>query len=89
LPAKIIRRYTKGGTTSYFNRLLVENVAFVREFLLDGALVRNGVLDRRELEKQLSERELILGQRLHSVVNAVRAEKWLTNWADVRQRTAA
>ena len=89
VPTEIINRQSKGGTSSYFNRLLVANAPFLRESLLDGVLVRQGVLDRRELEKQLSERELILGNELHSILNAARAEKWLSTWADVRQRTAA
>lgn len=89
LPAEIIHRYSKGGTTSYFNRMLVENAAFLRAFLLDGVLVSEGVLDRCELEKQLSERELVRGNELISILNAARAEAWLSNWADVRQRTAA
>jgi len=89
VPAKIINRRSKGGTSSYFNRMLVENAQFLRESLLDGALVCNGVLERRELEKQLSERELILGNGLTPILNAARAEKWLSTWAAVRQRTAA
>lgn len=89
VPAKIIHRYSKGGTTSYFNRILVENAAFVREFLLDGKLVREGLLNRLALEKELSEKELVLGTGLVPLLNAVRAEAWLNSWADVRQRTAA
>jgi asparagine synthase (glutamine-hydrolysing) len=89
VPAKIINRQSKGGTTGYFNRLLIENASFLRTFLLDGVLASEGLLDRHELEKQLSQRELIRGTELQSILNAARAEAWLSNWADVRQRTAA
>lgn len=89
VPAKIIHRRSKGGTTSYFSRILVENAVFLRERLLDGALVNEGILDRRELEKLLSERNLIRGEELSSIMTGVRAEAWLSNWADTRQRTAA
>ncbi|MEO1020429.1 MAG: asparagine synthase C-terminal domain-containing protein, partial [Pseudomonadota bacterium] len=64
VPAKIIHRYSKGGTTNYFNQLLIENAPFLRELILDGTLIREGVLDRRKLERQLSDRELIVGNEL-------------------------
>jgi asparagine synthase (glutamine-hydrolysing) len=89
VPKEIINRYSKGATTSYFNRMLVENAPFLREFLLDGVLVREGILTRLVLERELSERELIRGKELLPILNAVRAEAWLSTWADVGQRTAA
>jgi len=87
VPANIIERYSKGGTTSYFNRMLVESVDFLREFLLDGALVREGILDRCELEAQLSETALMRGDELRPILNAARAEWWLSTWTNVRQQT--
>lgn len=89
VPSNIINRQSKAGTTGYFNRLLTENAAFLRPFLLDGALASEGLLNRLELEKQLSQRELIRGAQLQAILNAARAEAWLRNWAKVRQRTAA
>ena len=89
VPAEIVNRYSKGGTTSYFNQLFIQNAEFLREFLFDGELVRNGLLDRKQLEQLLTERALILGDDLHPILAAVRAEKWLSTWTDVRQRTAA
>lgn len=89
VPGKIIHRYSKGSTTSHFNRMLLDNATFLRELLLDGVLVREGVLDRCELEKQLSERELVFGRSLIAVMNAARAETWLATWTTAEQRTAA
>ncbi|MEO1018264.1 MAG: asparagine synthase-related protein [Pseudomonadota bacterium] len=89
VPSRIINRHSKGATSSYFNRILVENAPFLRELLLDGALVQQGILSRVALEKELSERELVRGAELQPILRAARAETWLRNWADVRQRTAA
>ncbi len=89
VPARIIQRYSKGSTSHYFSRMLAGNAAFVRAFLLDGALVREGILDRYELEKQLSERELLRGGNVRSLLDAVRAEAWLSAWSGVRKRVAA
>ena len=89
VPAKIIQRYSKGSATDYFGRILVENAAFLRAFLLDGALVENGLLDRRALEKRLSERELVRGDRLSALLDAVRAEAWLSAWSGATAKRAA
>lgn len=81
VPAKIIHRYSKGSSTNYFNRMLSSNAAFLREFLLDGELVREGILDRRQLQRQLSESELVRGGDVSSLLDAVRAEAWLSAWS--------
>lgn len=46
-------------------------------------------LDRLEMEKLLSERELILCKDPKSVLSCVLTEAWLGTWAEVRQRTVA
>ena len=89
VPEKIINRYTKGGTTSYFNQMLVDGIDYIRELLLDGALVREKIVDRKKLEDSLSEEQLLLGEQRRAVLNAVRAETWLDNWRGLKQRTAA
>ncbi|MEM8817696.1 MAG: asparagine synthase-related protein [Pseudomonadota bacterium] len=89
VPAAIVERYSKGSTTNYFNRMLNGNVVFLREFLLDGALVKQGILDRRELERQLLEDALLRGDNLRSLLDAVRAEAWISAWSGERKRVAA
>lgn len=54
MPIEIIRRRAKGAIDHYSRRILDRNLAFVREMLLDGLLVRERILDRRQLELQLS-----------------------------------
>jgi len=80
LPTEVVDRKTKGATTNYFSRLLIENIATVRSLLLGGRLVEEGLLDRAALERELSEGSLIRGVELHSILNAVRAESWLRAW---------
>lgn len=89
LPEKIVQRFSKGSATSYFNRMLYDNAAFLREFLLDGALVREGILDRRVLEASLSEAALVVGDNLLSLLDAVRAEAWFHAWTGEQRREAA
>ena len=89
VPAKIIHRRSKGGTSSYFSRIILDNADFLRETLLDGALVQNGILNRTELESRLADGELLNGKGWRPVLNAIRAETWLSTWSADWQRTAA
>lgn len=77
LPPEIARRLTKGGTTGYHHNVLLQNLAFVREYLLEGLLVHEGVLDKRLIEAALSEAEIIRGEHRTSVYAALAAEAWL------------
>lgn len=81
VPPEITRRRSKGVTAGTFSQLFVRNLPFLREFLLDGLLVRESVLDRRKTEANLSESE-ILGNPHHffPMVSAIFAEAWLRNW---------
>jgi asparagine synthase (glutamine-hydrolysing) len=49
LPQAVVRRTRKGVIDRYNRKMLDRNVEFVRDTLLDGALVRAGLLDRRAL----------------------------------------
>lgn len=89
VPAKIVDRSSKGDTTGYVGQLFAGSSGYLKELLLDGALVSEGLLDRQELERALCERELIRGKELRSIISAMVAETWLNSWADVRQQTAA
>lgn len=89
LPGEVTNRLSKGGTTTYFIRMLVENLSFLKAFLLDGALVSEGIVSRADLERQLNERQLLRGNEVASILKAARAEAWLRNWADTSHRAAA
>ena len=81
LPASIAGRQSKGGTTGYFNRMLNADSAFLREFLLDGVLAKQGILDRDVLENELEESALLRGNNVRMLLDAVRAEAWLAAWS--------
>lgn len=83
LPECIRKRHSKGGTTSYFTSILINNQEYLRAFLLDGLLVRQRIVDRRELENALTEAELVRGRSLLPLLSVLRAETWLDNWASV------
>jgi asparagine synthase (glutamine-hydrolysing) len=77
LPAQIFERQTKGRYTSFWQNLVCENLSFVREMLLDGELVRGGVLSRTKAEAALSGAALLRGTHLLPLIQAVFAEAWI------------
>lgn len=86
----IITRTTKGATTGYFNRLLVRNLPSLREYLLPGILVSEGLLDKQRIEMALSEPSLVRDSNLlFPMLMAFRAELWLRSWISDAQQAAA
>lgn len=79
LPAAIRSRRSKGATTGYFNRILIDNIGFVREFLLEGLLVGERIIDRATIDDAVTVRELLRGRHVASLMKALRAEAWLRN----------
>lgn len=53
LPPEIAQRRSKGGIDDHVKGALLRSVDFVRSILLDGELVRRGILDRTKLDKAL------------------------------------
>jgi asparagine synthase (glutamine-hydrolysing) len=55
VPAPILRRQWKDRPFAYFDEVIHRNLQFMREHLLDGALVRRGILDRVAVELALKD----------------------------------
>jgi asparagine synthase (glutamine-hydrolysing) len=89
VPSQIINRLSKGAFEGYFQDLLTRNLPFLRAYLLDGFLVREGLLIRTALEAALSEQKLLRGLELQSLIAAIQAETWLHNSLASSQRMAA
>ena len=54
LPETTIKRTAKGRVDQYVRNIVDANLDFLREFLLDGLLVREGLLNRDNLELYLT-----------------------------------
>jgi asparagine synthase (glutamine-hydrolysing) len=54
LPATTIKRTAKGRVDQYVRNIVDANLGFLREFLLEGILVRKGLLNRDTLELYLT-----------------------------------
>lgn len=88
VPRDILRRLSKGGVNEYVKDILLTNIAFVRQLLLDGALIRHGLLDRERLEGALSGKPTDESSAME-ILEYVCAEAWLHSWSSLRQVAAA
>lgn len=77
LPPEILDRRTKGATTSHSIRTLSWNLPYLRERLLEGELVREGLLDRAALEAHLTPAALLDGRMRPALADCVSAQLWL------------
>jgi len=86
VPAEIIRRRAKGAIDHYSVAVLDNNLPFVRELLLDGLLVREGILDRAKLERHLSRDRSPADFEYNEILHQhLCTEVWLRRWKDLPQ----
>jgi len=89
LPAEIRNRRHKGGIEEHLRLTLEHNRAFLRELLLDGALVRQGVIDRARLAEVLSGRATGIATGAGELLEYAGIEAWLLGWSGRDRRAAA
>ena len=79
VPASILRRRDKGSIVSHATDMIRQSGPFVRELLLDGVLVRAGVIVRRELEPYIVQGQSFREQHLLPLLACIAAEVWARN----------
>ena len=89
IPHHVAGRHGKGTNAQFFNKFLTGNRAFVREFLLDGELAKQGLINRDVLELYLSAREMFRGDELVNLGTCFSTEAWARGWSDTSRRVAA
>lgn len=84
-PKENILRQSKGDITDFTDRIFMDNFKFLREYLLDGLLVKYGLYDRKTLEKALVE-DMSQNFTLRiQILESLPAEAWLRYWKDIIQ----
>lgn len=89
LPVEILRRRVKGGIRGYIKDALLSNITFVREMLLDGELVRNGLLSRHQLERALGSKSDRLSSDPGELFDYLTMEVWVRTSTRRYERAAA
>ncbi len=89
LPPQIRNRRNKGGIEEHLRLTLEHNRPFLRGLLLDGALVREGVVDRARLAEALSGRASRIAAGSGEILEYAGIEAWLRRWGERVRRAAA
>jgi asparagine synthase (glutamine-hydrolysing) len=80
VPMEIIHREVKGQTTHHVLGMLQRSSSFVTEFLGQGTLAQQGLLNCTELLPLVSGAIPLEGSRLFPVLACVAAEAWARTW---------
>lgn len=83
LPAPILRRRAKGSPNTWLKQAIDRDAKFVREFLLDGILVRQRVVDADKLQRILPGTISRSASDAGSVMNLLYTEAWLRAWSSL------
>jgi len=77
LPPQVGQRTWKGAADRHLRDMLVNNITAVREFLLEGELIKGGVLDRKRLRGALSLAPTRDGVHVTEIFGYLSTEAWL------------
>jgi len=89
LPPQIRERRTKGGLEEYAKDVLKRNIAFARQLLLDGALVKERILNRSILDRALSSEPTRSSVTTAMLLIYLGVEVWIHTWKSGSCRPAA
>jgi len=81
IPREIAMRRSKGGIEQLATKVLRDNLPFAREMLLDGLLMREGLLDRTAVEAALSDAPAATAY-ISEVHTCIAVEAWARRIAD-------
>lgn len=82
VPREITRRRGKGGSNLHTRRIFDRHIDFLRDVLLDGALVKQRILDRRRLEECLEPgRSIVDGAFAEILLQHLSTESWVRRWS--------
>jgi asparagine synthase (glutamine-hydrolysing) len=77
LPAEVVLRTWKGAADRHLRDMLVNNITKVREILLEGELIKKGILDRGRMTTALSSAPTRDGSHVAEVFTYLSTEVWL------------
>jgi asparagine synthase (glutamine-hydrolysing) len=89
LPREVANRKDKGTIEEHIRSIIDHNLTFIRELLLDGALVSEGVIDRKRLVTALSGKVSQSHSTAAEILDLVGTEAWLRRWRNQGWRAAA
>jgi len=89
VPAEIINRNTKGFVSDYLKAIVARNAGLMRSIVLDGALVKEQLIDRAKFDRVLSGDQAIGGVATSHLLQVAATEAWIHSWRTSRVKAAA
>lgn len=89
LPRDVANRRNKGLIDRHVRGIFEHNISFMRDLLLDGALVQEGLVDRNKLTVALSGKASKIRPGLAELLDFMGTEAWLRHWHNQGWRAAA
>jgi asparagine synthase (glutamine-hydrolysing) len=80
LPPNVATRHGKGDVSVFFARSLAASLDFLRPYLMEGRLAKEGMLDPEALDAVLSPDHLIWKMATPDVFVALALESWVRRW---------
>lgn len=80
LPPEVARRTVKGLSVGFWTTVVRRNIPFLRERLMDGILVRKGLLDRAKIDRFLVTDQPFLTIGVDQIIDYLQCEAWLGRW---------
>lgn len=77
IPAEIAARRSKGSIERFVATVLQRNLPFARQFLMDGLLAKQGMLDRKKVDAALAGTPSSKGSYLSEIHAYIATEAWL------------
>lgn len=82
LPPMIAHRRTKGDHTAFFGQMIANSLGCLRPMILEGVLMRAGLLDKAAAESLLRPEVLIWRGGYGDLLNLIVVEAWAATWKD-------
>lgn len=82
LPPQIVSRQSKAYGTHRYREIVFRNLDFIRGMLLDGVLVREGILDRTVTENALSSKVSRIPAQVVEILSYMGIENWARAWQE-------
>jgi len=89
VPKEIRQRQWKDRGANVDEELVARNLSFLRSLLLDGALAREGIVDRPAIERTLSNTPAKAAAELPVILHYLDIELWVRKWTNCAASAAA
>lgn len=80
LPPEILHRRSKGDMSRLYGKIILDNIEYLREWLIHGRLVDLGVIDPAGVDQLLQRETLIWRGRYAALLTAAAFEGWIRAW---------